>query len=113
LDRFTPRFPAYLAAADLSLSMGGYNTTMNLLAARTPALVLPFAQNQEQLLRARTLEEAGALRRLRMEDLEVGRLAEIMQATLHRKADALVACDLNGAAFTARWLEEHSRGQRA
>jgi predicted glycosyltransferase len=106
VDRFTPRFPDYLAAADLSISMGGYNTTMNLLAARTPALVLPYAQNQEQLMRARTLEEAGALRRLRMEDLESDRLAVIMQASLHRQPGPSVPFDLNGAAFTARWLEE-------
>ena len=32
--RFTRRFPAYLAAADLSVSLGGYNTVMNLLASR-------------------------------------------------------------------------------
>jgi len=47
VERFTSEFPAHLAAADLSVSMGGYNTTMNLLACRTPALVLPFAQNKE------------------------------------------------------------------
>ncbi len=52
LRRFTKRFPDYLAAADLSVSLGGYNTTMNLLAANTRSLMLPFMQNREQNMRA-------------------------------------------------------------
>ena len=43
IDRFTDHFPAWLAAADLSISMAGYNTCMNLVQAGIPALVYPFA----------------------------------------------------------------------
>jgi len=51
IERFTDNFPAWLAAADLSISMGGYNTTLTVLASGTPALILPFSQNREQRLR--------------------------------------------------------------
>ncbi|TRZ76557.1 MAG: glycosyl transferase, partial [Deltaproteobacteria bacterium] len=50
--RFTPDFLSYLSGADLSVSMAGYNTCMNIAAAQVPALVWPFPQNREQGLRA-------------------------------------------------------------
>ncbi len=55
VDRFSDRFPAWLLEADLSISMAGYNTCMNLVQAGSPALVYPFAQNREQRLRAERL----------------------------------------------------------
>ena len=61
VERFTPDFISYLAAADLSISMGGYNTTMNILTTGVPALLWPFSQNREQLLRARRLAERELL----------------------------------------------------
>ena len=39
---FSRRFLDYLSAADLSVSLAGYNTCMNLLVTRTPALVYPY-----------------------------------------------------------------------
>lgn len=48
---FSTTFPQWLQAADLSISMAGYNTCMNLLQANIPALLYPFAQNREQRLR--------------------------------------------------------------
>jgi len=103
--RFTPEFPSYLAAADLSLSMAGYNTTMNLLAARVPALVWPFGQNREQGLRARRLEALGALRLLADDDLDPSRLAVRMEQMLARSERPDCGIDLNGAAATAAWAD--------
>jgi predicted glycosyltransferase len=103
--RFTPEFPAYLAAADLSLSMAGYNTTMNLLAARVPALVWPFGQNREQGLRAQRLAARGALRLLADAELEPARLAGLMARTLARAERPDADIDLNGAAATAAWVD--------
>ncbi|MEJ2058648.1 MAG: glycosyltransferase, partial [Desulfofustis sp.] len=39
VERFSDRFSDWLAAADLSVSMAGYNTSMNVLAAGVPALM--------------------------------------------------------------------------
>jgi len=103
--RFTPEFLSYLAAADLSVSMAGYNTTMNLLAARVPALVWPFAQNREQRLRAERLEAMGALQLLRDADLEPSRLAALMDRLLERPGRPETGLDLEGAQATARWID--------
>lgn len=105
LQRFSNDFPAELAAADLSVSMGGYNTTMNILAAEVPALVWPFAQNREQRLRAGRLARLGALEIIEAGDLAPARLAAAMGRMLERRERPRVAIDLNGAAATARWLE--------
>ena len=106
VEKFTSDFLSYLAAADLSVSMGGYNTSMNLLACGVPALVWPFGLNQEQRLRARRLAERGALKMLNDDDLQPDRLARIMVQTFSEAHPGKLDIDLDGAANTARWLEE-------
>ena len=61
MDRFTNEFLSFLAAADLSISMAGYNTCMNVLAAGVTALVWPFGQNREQRLRGEKLAALEAV----------------------------------------------------
>ena len=104
IEKFNPDFLAYLAAADLSISMGGYNTTMNILATGVPALVWPFAHNREQRLRAERLAKEGLLKVLEDEDLHPARLARLMDQALSASNSRAVRFDLNGAANTARWI---------
>jgi predicted glycosyltransferase len=108
VDRFTPEFLSYLAAADLSISMAGYNTCMNILAAGTPSLVLPFDQNKEQQSRAEKLTASGRLTLLKREDLEASRLAECMEKVIAGGRDSIRIGSVNlaGAENTARLLEE-------
>lgn len=106
VEKFTSDFLAYLAAADLSISMGGYNTSMNLLACGVPALVWPFGLNREQRLRAQRLAERGALKILDEEDLQHDRLARIIMQSLSEKHPGKLDINLDGAANTARWLED-------
>jgi predicted glycosyltransferase len=103
--RFTAAFPAYLAAAELSISMAGYNTAMNLLAARVPALVWPFGQNREQRLRAQRLQALGALRLLDDGELQPARLAALMEQALLRSERTDPGIDLDGARATASWVD--------
>ena len=105
VEKFTSEFLAYLAAADLSISMGGYNTSMNILACGIPALVWPFGLNREQRLRAERLAERAALRILSDEDLQSHRLAEILAKTLTEPHPGKLDINLDGAANTAHWLE--------
>lgn len=110
VSRFTSDFLSHLAAADLSVSMAGYNTTMNILAARVPALVWPFAQNREQRLRARRLIGLGAaMRIIEEEDLIPNRLARRMAAAIDRRDRPSVPVDLDGAARTAGWVAGRCR----
>lgn len=112
IDRFTDRFPEWLAAADVSISMAGYNTCMNLVQAGVPALVYPFKQNREQRLRAKRLAGKAPMTILAETDLAPHLLSQkILQqlATSRFKADI----NLNGATETAgqlaRWSAENSR----
>jgi len=104
ISRFTTDFLSYLAAADLSVSMGGYNTCMNLLTSGVTALVWPFSYDREQGLRARRLARRGVLRVLGDPDLNPEQLAGIMKKALTEKNGPASRIDLDGAAHTAEWL---------
>jgi len=103
IRRFSNRFPDWLDAADLSVSMGGYNTTMNLLAASCYGLVLPFAQNREQNMRAERLEGRGCLARLHPGDLAPDVLAEKIRTALDTPLPEQ-SINLDGARATATIL---------
>jgi predicted glycosyltransferase len=106
VQRFTPRLIDYLAAADLSISLGGYNTCMNLLATGVPALVLPYSRQREQPLRVAKLKPYLPLEVLGAEDLAPERLAGAIEQGLTRgRRTAAAALNLEGAAATARCLE--------
>ncbi|MCA1690594.1 MAG: hypothetical protein LC720_09285, partial [Actinobacteria bacterium] len=58
--RSVARMGALLAGADAVVSMAGYNATCELLACRTPAVVVPAArESQEQRLRGEALVRWG------------------------------------------------------
>jgi predicted glycosyltransferase len=102
VDRFRADFTELLANCHVSLSQGGYNTVMELLALHTPAVIVPFAEGQEseQALRAQLLAERNALDVLDADDLDPAALA----ATLTRRAQigALpIDLDLDGARHSA------------
>lgn len=104
--RFTPRLIDYLAVADLSISLAGYNTCMNLLATGAPALVLPYARQREQPLRVEKLKAFLPLVVLGEDDLDFRRLGQAIERGLGLKRQARAAAlNLDGAANTARFLE--------
>jgi predicted glycosyltransferase len=102
--RFTSDFLSYLSGADLSVSMAGYNTCMNITAAKVPALVWPFPQNREQGLRAVKLAQIGVLQVLSEEDLYPRRLSALMQQAISLRSRSKADIDLNGADNTVKWL---------
>ena len=119
VDRFSETFLDDLNRADLSISMAGYNTSMNILATAVPALVWPFPGDREQGLRAGRLADAGALQVLQESDLEPARLAQLIDRTLGEQthlraapmamahsAEAQAPIDLQGAVNSATWLKE-------
>jgi predicted glycosyltransferase len=105
--RFTPRLIDYLAVADLSISLAGYNTCMNLLATGVPALVLPYSRQREQPLRVEKLKPYLPIEVLGEGDLEPERLARAVERGLRRqRKPAGAALNMEGAAFAARFLQE-------
>ena len=107
LDRFASNFVDLLSKADLSISMAGYNTCMNILQSGVRALVLPFTGggNDEQSIRARQLAKLGVLQPLSDGDLEPVRFARLMRTLLERphQPDAKTL-QTNGAVTAARLL---------
>jgi predicted glycosyltransferase len=77
LRRYTTRFTDYLRAADLSISMAGYNTCLNLVAVGARAIVYPFTGNddREQTLRAEKLQALGLIDLIRPSELTPTNLA--------------------------------------
>ncbi len=59
---FTTDLVKLMARAQLVVAMGGYNTTVEILSARKPAIIVPrSAPRAEQLLRARMLQGLGLI----------------------------------------------------
>lgn len=104
VKRFSGEFLSLLAGADLSLSMAGYNTCMNILATGVPALVWPYPGDREQGLRARKLADRGALQVLAESDLQPAKMAAAIRRCLQNTPSPRPAVDLNGAARTAELI---------
>jgi predicted glycosyltransferase len=102
LERFRPEFPRMLRHCRISISQAGYNTVLDILEARAPAVVVPFAAQREteQSLRAERLASRGALELVRESELSPERLADAIDRALNRKPKA-VAIDTGGAPRTA------------
>ncbi|AFY93528.1 glycosyltransferase family protein [Chamaesiphon minutus] len=75
LRRFTPSLIAYLDRADLSISLGGYNTTMNILKTGVKSMIYPSDKDREQAIRAEKLERLGLLKILDKSELDPELLA--------------------------------------
>jgi predicted glycosyltransferase len=105
--RFTRRFADYLAAADLSISMAGYNTCMNLLVNPLPALLYPYSRQQEQPIRAHKLQSILPLRVLTDADLDPRRLQHhIIQMLTTPPPRQPLQLNLDGAHNSVRMLEK-------
>jgi len=105
--RQVPDLAREIRRSALSLSQGGYNTTMDLLRAGTPSVVVPYGEGSEdeQGRRARRLEEIGVLRVVPAAELNAERLlAELLGALASRPQVAPL--DLDGARATTRILGE-------
>jgi predicted glycosyltransferase len=86
-----------LAQASGSVSQCGYNTALDLLRARVPAVVVPWGTGleDEQATRASRLAEAGLVRLLPAEWLNGATLADALQA-LPGFEPASLTLDLDG-----------------
>lgn len=100
-----------LAAFDLAVVAGGYNTVHELLAARVPALVIPnpASQTDDQALRATLLAEQGlALAATDVAGLR-GSLERLADPAVRQRLAARAAslpCGFDGATEAAGYLTE-------
>jgi predicted glycosyltransferase len=106
--RFTPHLMDYLNRADLSISLGGYNTTLNILKTGVRSLIYPSPstdQSGEQSLRAHKLEQRGLLTVIGEADLAPEPLTQHILKALQqpRKEHSF---KLDGAPATAAKLQQ-------
>jgi predicted glycosyltransferase len=109
IERFRADLPALFARAALSISQAGYNTAIELLQARVPMVLVPFAEaaETEQTLRARLLTKAGVAQMVEAGALDPVRLA---QAIDRAEPPPPLAVDLDGARASARAILEIAAG---
>ena len=115
--------PSYLLAADLVVSMCGYNTAAEIAARGIRAVIVPrtwrygehvnramTSTEWEQLLRAQAFQELGLVRLLEPEKANAQSLASVMQECLAAPPPKTgTQLDLNGIANATRHILDLSR----
>ena len=100
-------FLTCLQNAYVSISMAGYNTIMDLLLTKTPAVVVPFegSGETEQLTRSDILAQNKVLSVLRGEDMTVDTLKNAINNAL-ASASNNISVNKNGAQRSAQLLTD-------
>ncbi len=95
-----------IARSAVSVSQCGYNTTMDLLSAGTPAVVVPYAEGREdeQTRRAQRLADLGAVGVLPATRLAVDTLVDAVGDALVRGRSGAPDLRLDGAERTVELL---------
>jgi predicted glycosyltransferase len=111
LQRYTPNLVAYLKQASLSISLTGYNTTMNIMTAGVSALVVPIGHynyDEEQLIRTKKLETLGIVDVVYPDELNVETLTRRICDRLSQSptSQPLNTFNCKGAQNTAKFIQE-------
>jgi predicted glycosyltransferase len=112
LSRYTPDLAAVLKRAEVSVSMAGYNTVMDILSSGVRSLVYPVTSNgdQEQSVRAERLARAGVIDVIGTEELTPEELAHKLERALSKTPTALtVNCEgaVNSVLILKKYLTAH------
>jgi len=114
VERARTDFTSLLANCALSVSQGGYNTLMEILSVRAPAVVVPFAAGAEteQTLRSRAFADMGLVEIVEESALGPQSLAAAIDRAASRGRPVRSAISLDGAprtaALIAAWAAEMS-----
>ena len=101
MSRFDPDHRHYVAAADLSVSMGGYNSVNDALMTGTRTVIVARSSDEEQKIRARYFRDHVTQAELSLSDAALSRrILRAMAGALKPYTSAM-----QGAEVTARFLE--------
>ena len=105
IERFRRDFAGLLRGCRVSVSQAGYNTVLDILAARARAVLVPFAveRETEQLMRAERLAARGAAELVRECELTPSSLAGAIVRAAGREP-TLLTIDTAGATRSARLI---------
>ena len=108
LRQYTPNLLSYMKKAELSISLCGYNTTMNILKTGVNSMILPSNKDWEQKIRAEKLEKLGIAELISSHDLTPHNLAQKIVFNLCQKTTEtnINSIDLKGAEKTSIFLQE-------
>ncbi|MFP6711975.1 MAG: glycosyltransferase [Rhodospirillales bacterium] len=103
IERARSDFVTLLKNSHLSISQGGYNTVMEVLATKANGISVPYAggHETEQTLRVRLLAERELIRQIPEEELTVGGLITEIDKAVEHPLSGLNEIDMNGADKTA------------
>lgn len=118
LRDYEPDMRSHMAAADVVLAMGGYNTTTEILALQARAIIVPrtwrsgehsnrgrTGADEEQLVRAQALQKMGLVDMLHPDSLSPERLVERIAAAFDSpKAKPNVSVDVRGLERVAQQI---------
>lgn len=108
VERSRPDFRQLLANCELSISQGGYNTVMELLAAGTRAVCIPYAGGleSEQTLRCQLLADKKALEIVQPGAVTAENIADAISRAMARPGRTSAPVDMDGAQNTGAMLRD-------
>ncbi len=81
--RFTTHLEDHLRAADVIVSMGGYNATLEAIAVRKPTIIIPrVSPRKEQWIRAQKFSQKGLINMIHPDELTTEKLIEAIETGL-------------------------------
>jgi predicted glycosyltransferase len=106
VERARADFTTLMANCTLSISQGGYNTVMEMMAAGARGVIVPYAGGleTEQTLRARLLENRSGIRTIPENTLDADTLAGAVDAALDAPPPDSSGLDTGGADTSARLI---------
>ncbi|MEN9518282.1 MAG: hypothetical protein RLZZ381_870 [Cyanobacteriota bacterium] len=107
VEHYTPNLLNYMQQADLSIGMGGYNTTMNILSTGVKAMMMAFQGNddKEQETRLKKLDNLGRVKMIQPQDLQPEHFAKNIVDYLAQNPSQLTL-NLNGVENTSNYLQQ-------
>lgn len=110
IAKYTPHLIEYMETADISISLSGYNTAMNIISTGVRAIVVPLSHNEqdkEQFQRTQKLEKLGIVEAVHPNNLEPAYLAKKIINCLENKPAQVnkQTFDLKGADNTTTFLQ--------
>ncbi len=108
VERNRNDFIDLLCQCSVSVSQGGYNTMMDILLTRTPALIVPFQgeAEQEQLIRASAFAESGIVTLLTENNLSESTLLKAITDCENSTSPTPPHIALNGADWLATFIKQ-------
>ncbi len=104
VERARRDFVTLLKNCRLSISQGGYNTVMEILATGAKGIAVPYAggHETEQTLRTRLLAERGAILQIPESELNIDRLIDMIERAEGLPKPKPYPLDMNGAEKAAK-----------